>query len=160
MKFTSLFVLIFSFNILISAQEKIVKGNSSSQNNNQDSISNLQNEFQILADKWKEIYNSKDAKNFASLYLENAQYISAHVENYIADGLENIISNFQKGMSGGGYVYSIKVLSVNSSENFASVVSTYNSLAGGKKVEGRNLLIWKKVNNEWKILTHVTVVKD
>jgi ketosteroid isomerase-like protein len=125
-----------------------------------DSSQALAEEFEELAEKWRQAYNSKDAANLSSLYAEDAQYISAHVAGYIADGHDAVIENFQKGMDSGGYIDSIELLSIDSSCDIATVVSRYRGVAGGQKVDGRNLLVWKNIHGNWLIITHMTVVKD
>lgn len=116
-------------------------------------------QLQILAEKWKDAYNSKDAKNFIPLYAEDAEYISSHVDNYIASGIQAVIDNFQKGMSGGGYIFNIDVLSARYSCDMITVISRYEALSNGEKVDGRNLLVLKFISGEWKIVTHMTSVK-
>jgi ketosteroid isomerase-like protein len=117
-------------------------------------------EFKNLAEIWRQAYNSKDAANLSSLYAQDAQYISAHVDGYIADGHDAVIENFQRGMDSGGYIDSVELLSINSSCGIATVVSRYRGTAGGQKVDGRNLLVWKKIKGKWLVVTHMTVVKD
>ena len=117
-------------------------------------------EFQALAEQWKNAYNSKDSKNLIPLYAERAQYISAHVDAYIADGRDRIIANFQKGMTGGGYVDSLGILSIDSSCDVMTAVTRYDATNSGHKVSGRNLIVWKKIDGRWQIIRHMTAVKD
>lgn len=116
--------------------------------------------FHQLAEEWRIAYNSKDAHNLDPLYAPDAAYISAHVDGYIAQGHEAVINNFQKGMDSGGYLDSIEVISVTASPELTTIVTRYTGLAGGQKVDGRNLLIWKNIDGRWKIVTHMTVVKE
>jgi ketosteroid isomerase-like protein len=125
-----------------------------------DSSTALPVKFRLLAAKWQEAYNSKDARNFVQLYADSAEYISAHVDGYVAHGRAAVIANFQRGMDMGGRVDSIDVQSITTSGDLASVVCRYKALAGGKSVEGRNILVCKRMNGTWLIITHVTVVRD
>lgn len=125
-----------------------------------DSSDGLTVEFKNLAEEWREAYNSKDAANLSPLYAQDAQYISAHVDGYIANGHDAVIENFRKGMNRGGYIDSVELLSLNSSCDIATVVSRYRATDGSQKADGRNLLVWKKIDGKWLIITHMTVVKD
>jgi ketosteroid isomerase-like protein len=116
--------------------------------------------FRMLASKWQEAYNSKVARNFVQLYADSAEYISAHVAGYVAHGRAEVIANFQRGMDMGGHIDSIEVQSITTSGDLASVVCRYKALAGGKSVEGRNILVCKRIRGSWLIITHVTVVRD
>jgi ketosteroid isomerase-like protein len=125
-----------------------------------DSSSALLQEFQLLADRWRAAYDSKDAQNLSPMYAENSEYISSHVAGYIAHGHDAVINNFQKGMDTGGFIDSLQVLSLTSSCSMVAVVTRYTGTAGGKDVDGRNLLVWKKIGGKWLVVTHMTSVKD
>ncbi len=125
-----------------------------------DSSNTITAEIRQLAEKWRVAYNSKDAKNLLPMYAENSEYISAHVDGYIADGHDAVIKNFQKGMDGGGYLDSLQILSLTSSCDILVIVTRYTGTAGGKNVDGRNLLVWKKINGQWLVVTHMTAVKE
>jgi len=111
-----------------------------------------------LAQEWRRIYNGTDAGRFSTLYAENAEYISGHVPGLVASGRDRIIANFQKGMDSGGHLDSVEVLSVNLSCELATLVCRYEATNSGQKVTGRNLLVVKRVNGRWLIVTHMTVV--
>jgi len=130
------------------------------QRTDSDSASPLTLNFRNLATKWQKAYNSKDARNFVELYADSAEYISAHVDGYVAHGRAAVIANFQRGMDIGGHIDSIDVQSVTTSGDLASVVCRYKALAGGKSVEGRNILVCRRIGGSWLIITHVTVVRD
>ena len=126
----------------------------------EDSPNEPEAQFKNLAEIWRHAYNSKDAANLSPLYAEDAQYISAHVNGYIADGHDAIIENFQRGMDSGGYIDSVELLSINSSCDIATLVSRYRATNRDQKADGRNLLVWKKIGGKWLIVTHMTVVKE
>jgi ketosteroid isomerase-like protein len=125
-----------------------------------DSAQAMTAEFHRLAEQWRQIYNGKDATKFATMYAEDAQYISAHVAGYVADGREAVIANFQRGMDSSGAIESIEVLSSKTSCDLATVVCKYIAVNAGQRVEGRNLLVLKKHADKWLIASHITVVKD
>lgn len=113
-----------------------------------------------LSQEWKQAYNNKDATKLIPLYAEEAEYISAHVPGYMARGRDAVIANFQRGAETGGFIDSVDVLSTHFSCDLVTLVTRYKGIAGGQKVEGRNLPVWKKVEGKWLIVTHMTVVRD
>lgn len=126
----------------------------------EDSSNEVPAEFLRLAEKWKQIYNGKEAAKFTALYTEDAQYLSAHVAGYIANGRDAVIANFQRGMDNGGALERLEVLSSNSSCDLAAVMCRYVAVNGGLRVEGRNLLVLKRSEGKWLIASHITVVRD
>lgn len=113
-----------------------------------------------LAVEWKNAYNGKDARKLEPLYAENAEYISAHVDGYHARGRAAVIANFQRGIDGGGSITALDVLSTVHTREMASMVTRYVAVNSGRRVEGRNLLVLKKGDAGWRIVTHMTVVKE
>jgi len=111
-----------------------------------------------LAQEWRAIYNGTDAGKFATLYAAEAEYISGHVEGLVAKGRERVIANFQRGMNMGGHLDLVEVLSVNISCDLATLVCRDQATNSGQTVAGRNLLVVKRINGQWLIVTHVTVV--
>lgn len=115
-------------------------------------------EFQQNVEKWKEAYNSKDGQNLLPLYAEDAVYSSSHVAGLEAIGRDRVIANFQVGMSGGGHIDKIEILSANIYGELASLYCLYQATNSGVTVTGRNLLVLRKVKNQWMIINHMTVV--
>ena len=118
----------------------------------------LLSEFQKHTETWRMAYNSGDAQNLAPLYSEDARYISGHVNGLEAIGRDNIVANFQGGISGGGHIESIEILQAEASGEMATLLTRYVAVNSGVTVSGRNLLVLKKVNNNWLILIHMTAV--
>ncbi|HSF45453.1 MAG TPA: DUF4440 domain-containing protein [Chitinophagaceae bacterium] len=118
----------------------------------------LLSEFNKQTGKWKDAYNSKNGQNLAPLYAIDAEYISSHVPGLVAKGRTQLIENFQKGMSGGGHIDNIEILSMNVSCDLATLFCKYQATNSGQTVVGRNLLVLKKVNDVWLIVLHMTVV--
>ncbi len=114
--------------------------------------------FQQNVEKWKTAYNSGDAKNLTLLYSEDATYSSSHVPGLEAIGREKLIANFQKGISGGGHIDKIEILTANVSGEIASLYCLYQATNSGVTVTGRNLLVLRKINGEWLIFSHMTMV--
>ena len=115
-------------------------------------------QFQLSVEKWKDAYNSGDAQNLIPLYSEDATYSSSHVPGLEAIGRDALIANFQKGISGGGHLDKIEILTANVSKDMASLYCFYQATNSGVSVSGRNLLVLRKVKGEWIIFSHMTVV--
>jgi len=118
----------------------------------------LQQEFSIQTDEWIKAYNSMDANNLIPLYTEDAIYISGHVNGLELNGRKNVIEYFQNGINGGGHIDKIEILSMNLSCDIATLLCKYQATNSGVTVEGRNLLVMKKINGQWLIAVHMTVV--
>jgi len=114
--------------------------------------------FEKNVEKWKEAYNSGDAKNLEPLYSADATYTSSHVPGLEAIGRDKVIANFQVGISGGGHIDKIEILTANISGKIASLYCIYQATNSGVTVTGRNLLVLRKVRGEWLIFHHMTVV--
>jgi ketosteroid isomerase-like protein len=114
--------------------------------------------FSRLANVWMQAYNDNDSATLASMYSEDAEYISAHVAGLVAHGRNRIISNFQRGIRLGGHIDAVSILSIQASCDLATLVCKYEATNGGVKVSGRNLLVVRRVNNNWLIVLHMTVV--
>jgi ketosteroid isomerase-like protein len=114
--------------------------------------------FKQNVEKWKEAYNSGDAKNLTPLYAEDATYSSSHVPGLEAIGRDKVIANFQHGISGGGHIDKVEIPSANVSREMASLYCRYQATNSGVTVSGRNLLVLRKVKGQWLIIQHMTVV--
>lgn len=118
----------------------------------------LLHEFQVSTEKWRQAYNSKDAQNLVPLYAVDADYISSHVAGLEAIGREKLILNFQNGMNMGGHIDSVEILKMTISCDLATLLCKYTATNNGVTVVGRNLIVMKKVKDEWLISLHMTVV--
>lgn len=114
--------------------------------------------FHNLMQDWIKAYNGDDAKKLIPLYSEDADYISSHVSGLVAKGRDLLIENFQNGMNMGGHIDKVEILTMNYSCNLATLVCKYEATNNGQKVIGRNLLVLKKYDKLWLIVTHMTVV--
>jgi ketosteroid isomerase-like protein len=123
-----------------------------------DSASLLMEQFKLNTLAWKDAYNSGDAQNLVPLYTEDARYVSGHVAGLEAIGRDKLIANFQNGISGGGHIDEIDILTMQVSCDLATLLCRYQATNSGVTVNGRNLLVLKKVNGQWLIVLHMTVV--
>lgn len=138
------FLLIAS--VMVKSQTKVEPG------------SKLFSEFQENVEKWVNAYNSGDAQNLVPLYAEDATYSSSHVPGLESIGRVKVIANFQVGMSSGGYIDKIEILTANISGEMASLYCRYQATNSGVTVSGRNLLVLRKEKGQWLIIQHMTVV--
>jgi len=120
--------------------------------------SELKKVFEANMNQWKEAYNSGDAKNLIPLYTEDAIYTSSHVDGLEAIGREKLIANFQNGITGGGHIDKIEILKMEVSSDMAYLFCKYQATNSGVTVSGRNLLVLKKIGEQWIIAIHMTVV--
>jgi uncharacterized protein (TIGR02246 family) len=110
-----------------------------------------------IAEKWRNAYNAGDASKVASLYTEDAYYLSAHI---VAHGRQAIKAYWQRGIAAGGYIDFIRPLTTFSSGELGYTAGTYQATNAGRTVDGRILLVLRKINCKWLIAAHDTVVRD
>ena len=120
-------------------------------------VASLEVELRSLAEAWRSSYNAKDAAAVASRYSTDGYYISSHV---IARGRAEIQAYFQRGIDAGGHIDSIELLASARSGDLAYWVGTYEATNAGQKVKGRNVVVVRKVGNEWLIVAHESAVAD
>jgi hypothetical protein len=124
-----------------------------------DEPASTQNELEIrqLAEKWKTSYNAGNPDKVAELYTEDSYYLSAHI---IAKGREEIKAYWSRGIKAGGHIDMIKPIAVFRSGNLGYSVGTYQATNAGITVDGRILIVVKKVGGKWLMAAHETVVRD
>ena len=115
-------------------------------------------QFRRSVQEWMNAYNGDDVIKLKSMYTKDAEYISSHVAGLVAHGRDSVIANFHKGITAGGHIDSIEILSAHVSCNLATLVCKYQATNSRQKAVGRNLLVMKKINGAWLIVTHMTVV--
>jgi ketosteroid isomerase-like protein len=110
-----------------------------------------------IADDWKNAYNGGDATKVAALYCEDGYYLSAHI---LAHGRDAIQAYWQRGIAAGGHIDFIKPLTTFYSGDLGYTAGTYQATNAGVTVDGRILIVLKKVNGRWLVAAHETVVRD
>ncbi len=110
-----------------------------------------------IAQEWKNAYNAGDAAKVAALYCEDGYYLSAHI---LARGREAIQGYWKRGIVAGGHIDFIKPLVVFSSGDLGYTAGTYQATNAGVTVDGRILIVLKRVGGRWLIAAHETVVRD
>jgi ketosteroid isomerase-like protein len=110
-----------------------------------------------IVEDWKNAYNGGDAAKVAALYSENGYYLSAHI---LAHGREAIEAYWRRGIIAGGHIDFIKPLIIFCSGDLGYTAGIYQATNAGVTVDGRILIVLKKVNGRWLIAAHETVVRD
>jgi ketosteroid isomerase-like protein len=109
-----------------------------------------------LPQAWMTHYNGGDAAKVASLYAEDAFYLSAHV---LARGREQIREYWGRGIAAGGHVDRIEPIFVSVSGTLGYFVGRYEATNAGVTVDGRLLIVVRKEDGVC-IAAHETVVRD
>jgi uncharacterized protein (TIGR02246 family) len=110
----------------------------------------------ISAD-WIRFYNAGDAARVAELYTEDGYYLSAHI---LAHGRAAIQAYWERGIKAGGHIDFIKVLTLSYARDLGYCAGTYQATNAGVTVDGRILIVVRKVNGRWLMAAHETVVRD
>lgn len=110
-----------------------------------------------LAAEWRSAYNAKNGAAVAALYAADGWYVSSHV---VAQGREAIQAYFQRGIDAGGHIDSIEILSSGHSGELAYWVGTYEATNAGQKFRGRNVVVARRIDRQWRIVAHETAVAD
>ncbi|MGA2240344.1 MAG: nuclear transport factor 2 family protein [Candidatus Bathyarchaeia archaeon] len=159
MKSISLFIIFIGLAMVSTSQQKVDSQNIHETKVNQIDSTNVDVlQFRRSVQEWKNAYNEDNVTKLESMYAKDAEYISSHVAGLVAHGRDRVIANFHKGITGGGHIDSVEILSANVSCNLATLVCKYQATNSGQKAVGRNLLVMKKINGVWLIVTHMTVV--
>jgi uncharacterized protein (TIGR02246 family) len=117
-------------------------------------------DLQQIAEQWKDGYNNGHASAVASLYAEDATYLTQHFVTGIVQGRAAIQAYVQRGVDARYHIDSIQVLSTICSGDFAYTIGPYESTNAGQKAFGVNLLVLRKIKGRWLIVAHESAVPD
>jgi len=110
-----------------------------------------------VSEDWIKFYNAGDAAKVAGLYTEDAYYLSAHI---LAHGRQEIQAYWERGIKAGGHLDFIKPVTIYYSGDLAYCAGTYQATNAGVTVDGRILIVLRKVDGRWLMAAHETVVRD
>ena len=110
-----------------------------------------------VSEDWIKFYNAGDAAKVAALYTNDGYYLSAHI---LAHGMQAIEAYWERGIKAGGHIDFVKPLTVYYSKDLAYCAGTYQATNAGLTVDGRILIVLKKVNSKWLMAAHETVLRD
>lgn len=115
-------------------------------------------ELRQSVERWRIAYNANDLTSLGSFYSDDILYVSPHVPNLIISGRETLTKNFARGISGGGHIDSVAVVTADLSGDMAYLVTTYFATNSGVGVTGKNIIIMKRINGVWLIVTHASII--
>ena len=110
-----------------------------------------------VSEDWIRFYNAGDAAKVAALYTDDGYYLSAHI---LAYGRREIEAYWERGIKAGGHIDFIKPLTLYYTGDLAYCAGTYQATNAGVPVDGRILIVLRKVNGKWLMAAHETVVRD
>ncbi len=116
--------------------------------------------LQKISEAWKDGYNRGDAAQVASLYSEDAYYLTQHFVSGVVHPREQIQAYVQRGVDAHYHVDSIDVLHSYCSGDFAYTITRYRSTNGQQKAMGVNLVVLRKMGGKWIIVAHESAVPD
>jgi uncharacterized protein (TIGR02246 family) len=110
-----------------------------------------------ISEDWIRLYNAGDAAKVAALYTDDGYYLSAHI---LAHGRQAIEAYWERGIKAGGHIDFIKPLTLYYTGDLAYCAGTYQATNAAVTVDGRILIVLRKVNGQWRMAAHETVVRD
>jgi len=110
-----------------------------------------------ISEDWIRFYNAGDAAKVAALYTGDGYYLSAHI---LAYGTQAIRAYWERGIKAGGHIDFVKLLTLYYTGDLGYYAGTYQATNAGVTVDGRVLIVLKKVNGKWRMAAHETVVRD
>ena len=110
-----------------------------------------------VSEDWVKFYNAGDTGKVAALYTDDGYYLSAHI---LAHGRQAIEAYWQRGIKAGGHIDFVKPLVVYHTGDLAYCAGTYQATNAGVTVDGRILIVLRKLNGKWLMAAHETVVRD
>jgi uncharacterized protein (TIGR02246 family) len=110
-----------------------------------------------VSEDWISFYNAGDAARVTALYSDDGYYLSAHI---LAHGRQAIQAYWERGIKAGGHLDFIKPLTIYFTGDLAYCAGVYQATNAGVTVDGRILIVLRKVNGQWLMAAHETVVRD
>ncbi len=110
-----------------------------------------------ISEDWIRFYDAGDAAKVAALYTDDGYYLSAHI---LAYGTQAIRAYWERGIKAGGHIDFVKPLTLYYTGDLGYYAGTYQATNAGVTVDGRVLIVLKKVNGKWRMAAHETVVRD
>ena len=119
-----------------------------------------ENALRQISERWKDGYNQGNPAKVASLYTEDAYYLTQHFVAGFVHPRSQIQAYVQRGVDARYHVDTIKVVRLECSGDFAYTVTRYESTNAGQKAFGVNLVVLKRVQGKWLIAAHESAVPD
>lgn len=113
-----------------------------------------------IPERWKAGYNAGQASQVSALYSDDAYYLTQHYVTGVIQGRADIQAYVQRGIDAKYRIDSIEVLGTECSGDFAYSITRYRSTNAGRNDMGVNLVILRKIKNQWLIVAHEAAVPD
>lgn len=113
-----------------------------------------------IPERWKAAYNAGQASQVSALYSDDAYYLTQHFVTGIIHGRADIQAYVQRGIDAKYRIDAIEVLATQCSGNFAYAITRYRSTNASRNDIGLNLVVLRKINNQWLIVAHEAAVPD
>jgi len=116
-----------------------------------------QRAMHAVADAWVAHYNAGDSTAVADLYADDGYYASAHI---LAHGRSAIENYWARGISAGGHLDFVRPVEIFVQGDLGYFLGKYQATNAGITVDGRIVIVGKRLDGVWKIAVHETVVRD
>ena len=116
-----------------------------------------QRAIRAVAEAWVAHYNAGDSAAVAELYGVDGYYASAHI---LAHGRPAIEKYWARGIAAGGHLDFVKPVEIYVEGNLGYLLGTYKATNAGVTVDGRIVIVSKRLDGVWRIAVHETVVRD
>lgn len=113
-----------------------------------------------ISEQWKDGYNHGNAAKVAALYTEDAYYLTQHFVAGFVHPRSQIQAYVQRGVDARYHIDTIEIVRLECSGDFAYTVTRYESTNAGQKAFGVNLVVLKRVQEQWLIVAHESAVPD
>jgi uncharacterized protein (TIGR02246 family) len=151
---------LFVFVNAINAQVKSTTVITTSVKPNSNIDTSDKKEILQIIEQWREGYNSGNAAKVASLYKEDAYYLTQHFITGIVSGRSEIQAYVQLGVDAKYHIDSIHAISIDCSGDFAYAITRYDATNNGQMAFGVNIVVLKKIGGKWLIVAHEAAVPD
>jgi uncharacterized protein (TIGR02246 family) len=113
-----------------------------------------------ISEQWKDGYNNGSAGKVASLYTEDAYYLTQHFVAGFVHPRSQIQAYVQRGVDARYHIGKIDIVRLECAGDFAYTTARYESTNAGQKAFGVNLVVLKKIQGKWLIVAHESAVAD
>ena len=149
-----------AFGIVLFAQAQTTKLPSDTNRANQCSVSSDDRAIRAIPERWKTMYNARQASHVSALYSDDAYYLTQHFVTGIIRGRSDIQAYVQRGIDAKYRIDAIDVLATQCSGDFAYAITRYHSTNAGRNDLGVNLVVLRKIKDRWLIVAHEAAVPD
>lgn len=152
-------VILFS-SVVLSSQQQPASTSAVAPSQERCSVPADDEALRQISRDWKEGYNSGNASKVASLYADDAYYLTQHFATGILHGRAAMQAYVQRGVDAHYQIDKIDVVMTECHGDFAYTVTRYESTNASQKAFGVNLVVLRKIAGKWLIVAHESAVPD